>query len=180
MPRVCPSRAPLRAPCDPRSWASPKHRNAGHVEGGRGPRCVFRMSPAAAMCDALSGRGEAGCGLSRGSCAFRIRPTDRADRYPCPVTLAGAASAPARDHGATSPRWLDVSGRSLPLQGTRTAAPVSLPERSLASAALASLKGIVSTCILSGVLAASSRNSTASRRVRLATDCSRRSPHRIE
>src|SRR5438309_1299654 len=62
---------------------------------------------------------------------------------------------------------------------TSTAAPLMRPSRRRASASFARSSGKVSTEVLTGTLGASARNSSPSRRVRLATDTTRRSPHRI-
>src|SRR5438132_1516851 len=62
---------------------------------------------------------------------------------------------------------------------TSTAAPLMRPSRRRASASFARSSGKVSTEVLTGTLGASARNSSPSRRVRLATETTRRSPHRI-
>ena len=61
-------------------------------------------------------------------------------------------------------------------QGTSTAAPCNLPFRSASNAVLASDKANVVVSVWMGTVGAICRNSSASRRVRLATDRTIRSP----
>src|SRR5262249_42537609 len=60
--------------------------------------------------------------------------------------------------------------------GTRTTAPRTSPRRSLSSAAFACSSANTSTCVCTGTRGASARKSSPSRRVRLATERSTRSP----
>jgi hypothetical protein len=63
--------------------------------------------------------------------------------------------------------------------GTSTAAPVSSPWRKRSSASLAAARGIGTTVVFTPAFGASARNSRASSRVRLATERTTRSSHRI-
>ena len=87
--------------------------------------------------------------------------------------LPGCRAAPAYRHRgpAASP-----SRRLSAAQGTSTAEPRKLPSRRRLSASFACSRAKGSTCVRTGTVGASARNSSASARVRLATERSTRSP----
>src|SRR5690606_8151304 len=78
---------------------------------------------------------------------------------------------------ACTPR-MPRAGAQGKAQGTSTAAPCSAPRRRRSSASLAASSAKRVTSVRTGTLGARARNSSPSRRVRLATETIRRSPHR--
>ena len=93
---------------------------------------------------------------------------------PWPTSFASRrASSPGRQWR----RWESLSDPHALSSIVSTAAPWSRPERRRSSPVLASASGMGSTCIAISVRAASAKNSSPSRRVRLATETMRRSRH---
>ena len=112
-------------------------------------------------------RFRARCSRAVRSCARR---TTAADIGPRPDTRNRSTLQPVT---SGSDAWCGPPER----QGIRTAAPLRAPDRNLSSATFASPSANVSTCVLIGTRAASSKNSSPSRRVRFATERTARSPH---
>ena len=82
--------------------------------------------------------------------------------------------APAREvHARARTHEVRIAAAN---QGTSTAAPRNFPSLTRDNASLAALNGKVSTLVFTGTFGASARNSSPSRRVRLATEQIVRSP----